>query len=61
MDIRELNLELLNHVSGGNQEEAEKYIQSLYEKYGISTYDELMATWTGEERSKYLAILMDWD
>ena len=59
MDLKELNPAILENVTGGNKAEAEEYIQTLFEKYNISTYAELMRVWTYKEKNKYLDIYLD--
>ena len=54
---REMTLDDLNKASGGKPE---AYIQSLSEKYGVSTTLELNGLMTGRERQRYLELLLDW-
>ena len=52
-DMKELSDQDLEMVSGGTEEQAVAYLQTMYEKYGATDFKELWVQMTLEEQSRY--------
>ena len=52
-NIRETNLEEMEKVSGGTDQDTQAFLKHLHEKYGINSIRALKKLWTQEEREYF--------